>query len=130
MATFTDEGAPPVAGKAPGANGEKKTWSVVIHTTAVEEVRNQFPGPPACDKFPRVDLGDLKTMHVLMQELDDDPVLLCNLIYFLCREQADAAKISDVEFGRRMDANLKEALTPSPTIGISPASAEGSTPAP
>jgi hypothetical protein len=41
----------------------------------------------------------------LLARLIEDPVLLCNLLYVTVKEQADALKITDEEFGRGLSGD-------------------------
>ena len=68
-----------------------REWRVEVNVTAVKRVRDLLG----------VDLltaGDGK----LFQELARDPVLLTDVVYALCKPQADKANVTDEEYGRGM----------------------------
>jgi len=70
-----------------------RTWNVTVDVGAVKRVRD------LCD----VDLMDaIADGGVLLAKIDADPVLLCDVVFVLCQEQAAASKVSDVDFGRAM----------------------------
>ncbi|MCL4193728.1 MAG: hypothetical protein KJZ87_18465 [Thermoguttaceae bacterium] len=66
-----------------------RTWTVAINVDAVKRVRDLL----------KEDLLDVE--HVL-QRLMVDPILLCDVIYCVCKPQADAENISDVQFAQAM----------------------------
>ena len=45
---------------------------------------------------------DLLDIQNVLQRLLVDPILLCDVVYCVCKPQADAEKISDVDFARAM----------------------------
>lgn len=70
-----------------------RTWTVAINVDAMKRVRS------LCD----VDLMDVVSDGgKLLDRLIADPVLLCDVIFAVCREEADAKGISDADFGRAM----------------------------
>ena len=86
MKTFTDN-----SGRA---------WSVCVNVDAIKRVRSLV----------NVDLlgivgGDL------VDRLRDDAVLLVDVIYALCKPEADAKSITDQDFGRGMSGDSVEAAT-------------------
>ncbi len=87
MRTFTD-----AAGR---------TWTVAVTVDAVKRVRDL--------------LGeDLLDIERVFPRLLADPILLCDVVYCVCKPQADAQKITDVDFARAMAgqtiAQAKKAL--------------------
>ena len=68
-----------------------KTWPVTITVATIKRVR---------------DLIDIDLLAVaegkLIDELVLDPVLLCNVLYAVCKQTADEANISDEQFGELM----------------------------
>ena len=86
MKTFTDN-----AGRA---------WTVTINVDAIKRVRT----------LAQVNLLDvLDDGCKLLAELHDDPVLLVDVLYCICKPEADAQNVTDEEFGRAMsgDASLQ-----------------------
>jgi len=84
MATFTD------------ADGRE--WVIDIDVNALRRVKKRL---------------DLKLMDVIggetLDRLADDPVLLVDMLYVLCEEQAQRDGVSDAEFGRAMRGDALDA---------------------
>jgi len=82
MKTFTDNAG--------------RTWTVTVNVDAVKRVRT---------------LLDINLLNVLddgcklLAELHDDPVLLVDVLYCLCKPEADAQHVTDEEFGRAMSGD-------------------------
>lgn len=70
-----------------------RTWAVVINVTAVKRVR----GLLNLDLYSLVDDG-FKPLAALVA----DPVRLADVLYCLCRDEAEARKVSDEDFGRAL----------------------------
>lgn len=66
-----------------------RTWTIAVTVDAVKRVRDLL----------KEDLLDAE--HVL-QRLLVDPILLCDVVYCVCKPQADAQHVTDEEFGRAM----------------------------
>jgi len=77
-----------------------RVWSVTINVGAVKRVRD------ACG----VNLLDA-VGGTLIQQLIDDPVLLADIVYCLVKDQADAAGITDEQFGRCLAGDAIDAAT-------------------
>lgn len=86
MKTFTDN-----TGRA---------WTLAINVDAIKRVKALLG----------VDLMEA-VEGKLIQRLMEDPVLLCDVVYCLCKPQADAAKVSDEDFGRSMAGDAIELAT-------------------
>lgn len=54
---------------------------------------------------------DLLEVADSVKRLSTDPILLCDVIYVLCREQADERGVSDEDFGRSMAGDAIAAAT-------------------
>src|SRR5262245_29421790 len=70
-----------------------RNWTVAINVAAVKRVR----GLVGVDVYKLVDDG-FKPMAALLS----DPVQLVDVLYCLCKEEADARKVSDEDFGRAL----------------------------
>ncbi|MCE5327900.1 MAG: hypothetical protein LLG01_15950 [Planctomycetaceae bacterium] len=81
MKTFTDN-----SGRA---------WTVTINVDAVKRVKTLLA----------INLLDA-IEGKLLERLAGDPVLLCDVLYALCKPQADAQSISDEDFGRSMAGDV------------------------
>ena len=77
-----------------------RSWTVVLNVTALKHVRD------LCE----VDLMDAAHGN-LLERLITDPVLLCDVIYCICKEEADKAGITDEQFGQSMAGDAIEAAT-------------------
>ena len=47
----------------------------------------------------------------LVERLISDPVLLCDVVYVVCKEEADSKDVSDEDFGRAMAGDALEHAT-------------------
>ena len=77
-----------------------RTWTVTISVDAIKRMRSLLD----VDLMGVVD-GDL------LERLVSDPVLLCDVIYALCKRDADAHGVSAEEFGRAMGGDAIDAAT-------------------
>ena len=75
----------------PFTDSAGRTWEVTVNVGAVRRVRDILG----------VDLMDVAGGD-LLERLADDPVLLVDVLYVLCKPQADAKGASDEDFGRAM----------------------------
>lgn len=77
-----------------------RTWSVSVDVDAIRRVRTAL----------KVNLTSTDFASVLEQLLSD-PVLLCDVLYVICKPEADRQKISDEDFGRSMAGDAIEHAT-------------------
>ncbi|MEY3230424.1 MAG: hypothetical protein RL689_513 [Planctomycetota bacterium] len=77
-----------------------RTWTVDINVATLKRVRG----------LTGVDLMQI-IEGTLIEKLIRDPVLLCDVVYAVCKPEADAAKVSDEEFGKAMAGDAIEAAT-------------------
>ena len=77
-----------------------RTWTIAVNVGAIKRVRS---------------LLDLDLMEAvegkLIERLIGDPILLCDVIYCLCKDDADSRGITDEEFGRAMAGDAIELAT-------------------
>lgn len=77
-----------------------RTWSLTINVDAIKRVRG---------------LLDVDLMQAidgkLLERLVTDPVLLCDVVYALCKPEADAKSITDEQFGQAMAGDAIDAAT-------------------
>lgn len=77
-----------------------RTWTVDINVATLKRVRG---------------LAGVDLMQViegtLIEKFIRDPVLLCDVVYAICKPEADTAKVSDEEFGKAMAGDAIEAAT-------------------
>jgi hypothetical protein len=77
-----------------------RTWTVAINVDAIKRVRSLL----------QVNLLEA-VEGKLIERLATDPVLLCDVLYVLCKPEADAKGVSDEDFGRAMAGDAIEAGT-------------------
>ena len=70
-----------------------RTWTVAINVAAVKRVR----GLVGVDLYKLIDDG-FKPLAALVS----DPVQLADVLYCLCKDEADAKQVSDEDFGRAL----------------------------
>lgn len=82
------------------ADNAGRTWTVAVNVDAIKRVR---------------DLAQVNLLEViegkLLERLIGDPVLLCDVIYCVCKPEADAKSISDEDFGRAMAGDAIDGAT-------------------
>jgi hypothetical protein len=81
-----------------------RQWTVALNIAAVKRVRD----------LAGVDLlaasSDDASENVITR-LAGDPVLLCDVVYAVCKPEADAADLGDEDFGRAMAGDAIDAAT-------------------
>ncbi len=77
-----------------------RTWTVDINVATLKRVRG----------LTGVDLVQV-IEGTLIEKFIRDPVLLCDVVYAVCKPEADLAKVSDEEFGKAMAGDAIEAAT-------------------
>jgi len=82
-----------------------RTWTVTLNVYAVKKVRDLL----------QVDLldlgGDAQDGNGLLYRLIADPVLLVDVLYVVCQEQAEEANVTDEQFGRAMAGDAVDGAT-------------------
>jgi len=88
-----------------------REWIVDINVTSIKRVRtltedevNLFA---ACSKKER-----------LMEKLSTDPELLCNVVYCLCKPQAEERQLSEDDFGEAMSGEAIDSATAAVLEGL------------
>ena len=81
-------------------DGQKREWSLVVDVPGIKLVRELL----------NVNLLDVVESD-LMIKLADDHVLLVDVLYVLCKGQADNIDVSDVEFGKGLGGSGLESAT-------------------
>ena len=82
------------------ADSAGRTWTVAINVDAIKRVKGLLS----------VNLLDA-IEGKLLERLVADPVLLCDVLFALCKPQADAQKVSDEDFGRAMAGDAIDTAT-------------------
>lgn len=85
-----------------------RNWTLAVTVGTIKRVR------ALCN----VDLANIITIEPgknpqmdLLERLASDPVLLVDVLYAVCKEEADNRKVSDEEFGRSMAGDAIELAT-------------------
>lgn len=77
-----------------------RTWSIRLNVDVLKRVR------ALCE----VDLMDA-AQGTLLERLIGDPILLCDVVYAVCKEEADTKGVSDIQFGQSMAGDAIEDAT-------------------
>ena len=81
-------------------DNENRTWTVAVNIATVKRVKSLLN----INLFDAID-GDL------LKRLLTDTILLCDVIYIICKPEADQNKITDEQFGRAMAGDVIEHAT-------------------
>ena len=74
-----------------------RTWTVAINVDTVKRVKSLLSV-----NLMEVIEGRKDDPESLLGRLSSDPVLLCDVIYAVCKPEADAKGVTDEDFGRAM----------------------------
>lgn len=77
-----------------------REWNISVTVDAIKRVRSLLD----------VDLTEAAAGK-LIQQLADNPVLLCDVIYCIVKPEADAKEISDEDFGKAMAGDAIDQAT-------------------
>ena len=77
-----------------------RTWTIAINVDCIKRVKSLLS----------VNLLDA-VAGKLIERLVGDPVLLCDVLYAICKPEADTKSVSDMEFGRAMAGDAIEQAT-------------------
>ena len=77
-----------------------REWNVQVDVTAAKRLRTLLGFNLVASDF-----------GATLEKLLSDPVLICDVVYVLCKPQADEAKVTDEDFGRAMAGDAIEAAT-------------------
>ena len=77
-----------------------RTWTVTVNVDSIKRVRSLL----------NIDLMEA-VEGKLIERLIGDPILPCDVIYCVCKQDADAKGITDEEFGRSMAGDAIELAT-------------------
>jgi len=81
-------------------DNEQREWSLAINVSTIKRVRDLVG----------VDLLEIAD-GTLLQRLMSDPVLLCDVIYAVCKPDADEQEVADEDFGRAMAGDALDQAT-------------------
>jgi hypothetical protein len=89
-------------------DNQNRPWTIVVNVATVKRVRSLLD----INLLDVVKLDEKNRPNVdLLEQLASDPVLLCDVIYCICKPEADAQNISDEDFGNAMGGDAIEHAT-------------------
>jgi hypothetical protein len=89
-------------------DNQNRNWTIVVNVATVKRVRSLLD----INLLDVVKLDNNNKPNVdLLEQLASDPVLLCDVIYCICKPEADAQNISDEDFGMAMGGDAIEHAT-------------------
>jgi len=98
MKTFTDNAG--------------RVWTITINVNAIKRVRGL------------IDVNLLEVIEgTLLEKLIRDPILLCDVVYAVCKPEADALNVTDEQFGQAMAGDAIDQATKAlleELVGFSP----------
>jgi hypothetical protein len=94
MHTFNDQST--------SGNSGGRVWTVQITVATIKRVQ-------ALCNVNLLDVLDSKS-H-LLEKLSTDPILLCDVLYAICQQQAQSANISDEQFGQALAGDVIDHAT-------------------
>lgn len=77
-----------------------RTWTIAINVSAIKRVRDLL----------KIDLLEI-VEGALLERLIRDPVLLCDVVYVVCKPEADTQGVDDEDFGRALAGDAIERAT-------------------
>ena len=77
-----------------------RSWTLIVNVAAIKRVRSLLN----VNLMEAVE-GDL------LEQLSTDPILLCDVVYVLCKPEADQQNVTDEQFGQAMAGDAIEHAT-------------------
>ncbi len=81
-------------------DADARVWPVQINVATIKRTQ----------KLAGVDLMESVTGH-LLERIAQEPVLLCDVLYCVCKEVADERKVTDEDFGRLLAGDVIDEAT-------------------
>ena len=89
-------------------DNQNRPWTIVVNVATVKRVRSLLD----INLLDVVKLDKKDKPNIdLLEQLASDPVLLCDVIYCICKPDADLQNISDEDFGAAMGGDAIEHAT-------------------
>ena len=89
-----------------------RVWTITINVNAIKRVRGL------------IDVNLLEVIEgTLLEKLIRDPILLCDVVYAVCKPEADALNVTDEQFGQAMAGDAIDQATKAlleELVGFSP----------
>ena len=80
-----------------------RTWTVAVNIGTIKRVRDLVK----VNLLEVIGGGEGK----LLERLISDPILLCDVIYCICKSEADTRNVTDVDFGQAMAGDAIDSAT-------------------
>ena len=85
-----------------------RQWTVTLNVAALKRVRAMT----SIDLFNVVTLDENKKPDIsLLERLSEDPILLVDVLYAVCKQEAETQQVSDEQFGAAMAGDAIEHAT-------------------
>lgn len=85
-----------------------RSWTISINVSVMKRVRALC----GIDLFNIVEIDDKQNPKAdLLERLSSDPILLVDVIFAVCKEEADERNVTDEDFGRSMSGDSIDAAT-------------------
>lgn len=84
-----------------------RTWTIVVNVATIKRVR------ALCDVDLNaiIEVDDGKPSAELLERLSEDPVLLVDVLYAVCKPECDKKNVSDEDFGAAMAGDAIDQAT-------------------
>ena len=89
-------------------DNKRRVWTLEVNVAAIKRVRGLCKVD--LNSIVEVDAENRPTAH-LLEQLSSDPVLLVDVLYAICKPEADKLGVSDEDFGESMAGDAIEQAT-------------------
>jgi len=89
-------------------DNKRRVWTLEVNVAAIKRVRGLCKVD--LNSIVEVDSENRPTAH-LLEQLSSDPVLLVDVLYAICKPEADKLGVSDEDFGASMAGDAIEQAT-------------------
>lgn len=89
-------------------DNKRRVWTLEVNVAAIKRVRGLCKVD--LNSIVEVDSENRPTAH-LLEQLSSDPVLLVDVLYAICKPDADKQGVTDEEFGEAMAGDAIEQAT-------------------
>lgn len=84
-----------------------RTWTLVVNVAAIKRVRALCE----VDLNAIIEIEDGKPAAKLLERLSEDPVLLVDVLYAVCKPECDKKNVTDEDFGAAMAGDAIDLAT-------------------
>ena len=104
-------------------DNKRRVWTLEVNVAAIKRVRGLCKVD--LNSIVEVDAENRPTAH-LHEQLSSDPVLLVDVLYAICKPEADKLGVSDEDFGESMAGDAIEQATETDIAPFPPAASASS----